>query len=142
MIDFKLFLNEEVQVGQAIDAHEPTERSSSSVDNSVIVAKVNQNLSAELSDNFLSPEAGFQKIRKVLHTFGMDMPAMYDLDQEGDELVLDVAQFGESELGSGLLYVLYYLSEGGYYEFYSELTDEDGIEELLASGLEDEDTEE
>jgi hypothetical protein len=35
------------------------------------------------------------------------------------------------------LYVLYYLKEEGYFEFYAEITDEDGVEELLSSGLEE-----
>jgi hypothetical protein len=35
------------------------------------------------------------------------------------------------------LYVLYSLSDEGYYEFYAEITDDAGIEKLLSSGGED-----
>lgn len=142
MRSFKNYLTEEIEVGQAFDAHEPTERASSSLNNPTVMAKVNLHIFTELNEVFLSPEAGFQKIRKVLHTFGLDMPALYDMDQDGDELVLDVAQFGDEKFGSALLYVLYYLTDNGYFEFYAELADEERIEELLESGLEEEEEDE
>ena len=142
MINFKAHLTEEIQTGQAIMAHEPNDKQSLSVNNPVIVAKINSAFTIELGDIFLSPESGFQKVRKVLHRFGLDMPPMYDMDPDGDEIVIDVTQFGDASLGSGLLYILYSLNDEGYYDFYAEINDEDGIEELLSSGIEGEDEEE
>lgn len=142
MINFKAYLTEEIQLGQAIVAHEPTDKQSLSVNNPVLVAKINSVFTIELGDIFLSPESGFQKVRKVLHRFGLDMPPMYDMDPEGDEIVLDVTQYGDASLGSGLLYILYSLNDEGYYDFYAEINDESGIEELLSSGIEGEDEEE
>jgi len=139
MLNFTSFLTEEIEFGQAVQAHEPTGKESLSVENPMFVAKINSNFKIELNDVFLSPESGFQKIRKVLHKFGLDMPAMYDMEPDGDEIVLDVAQFGDASLGTGLLYILYLLGDEGYYQFYSEITNESGIEELISSGLEEED---
>jgi hypothetical protein len=106
------------------------------------LSKINSVFTIELNDIFLSPESGFQKVRKVLHRFGLDMPPMYDMDPDGDEIVIDVTQFGDASLGSGLLYILYSLNDEGYYDFYAEVNDEAGIEELLSSGIEEEDEEE
>ena len=142
MINFKAYLTEEIQIGQAIIAHEPTDKQSLSVGNPVVVAKINSVFTIELGDIFLSPESGFQKVRKVLHRFGLDMPPMYGMDPDGDEIVLDVTQYGDASLGSGLLYILYSLNDEGYYDFYAEINDETGIEELLSSGIEGEDEEE
>jgi hypothetical protein len=142
MFNFKAYLTEEIQPGQAIMAHEPNDKQSLSVNNPVLVAKINSVFTIELSDIFLSPESGFQKVRKVLHRFGLDMPPMYGMDPDGDEIVLDVTQYGDASLGSGLLYILYSLNDEGYYDFYAEINDETGIEELLASGIEGEDEEE
>lgn len=142
MINFKAYLTEEIQTGQAVLAHEPNDKQSLSVNNPVLVAKINSVFTIELNDIFLSPESGFQKVRKVLHRFGLDMPPMYGMDPDGDEIVLDVTQYGDASLGSGLLYILYSLNDEGYYDFYAEINDETGIEELLASGIEGEDEEE
>lgn len=141
MINFKAYLTEEIQPGQAVLAHEPNDKQSLSVNNPVLVAKINSVFTIELSDIFLSPESGFQKVRKVLHRFGLDMPPMYGMDPDGDEIVLDVTQYGDASLGSGLLYILYSLNDEGYYDFYAEINDEAGIEELLSSGIEGEDEE-
>jgi hypothetical protein len=141
MINFKAYLTEEIQPGQAVLAHEPNDKQSLSVNNPVLVAKINSVFTIELNDIFLSPESGFQKVRKVLHRFGLDMPPMYGMDPDGDEIVLDVTQYGDASLGSGLLYILYSLNDEGYYDFYAEINDETGIEELLASGIEGEDEE-
>ncbi len=111
MFNFKAYLTEEIQIGQAIIAHEPTDKQSLSVGNPVVVAKINSVFTIELGDIFLSPESGFQKVRKVLHRFGLDMPPMYGMDPDGDEIVLDVTQYGDASLGSGLLYILYSLND-------------------------------
>jgi hypothetical protein len=63
---------------------------SSSITDPQVREKINQDLNHELTDLILSPESGVQKIRKVLMSFGLDMPALYDAEPEGDELVLDV----------------------------------------------------
>lgn len=90
-----------------------------------ICNSVNSNLKKELDDVILSPQIGFLKIRKVLRGYGYDLPTLYDIEPEGDEIVLDVTNT------SLMLYVLYYQSDDGNYEFYAELNDIDGIEEII-----------
>jgi hypothetical protein len=98
-----------------------------------IVEQVNAQLENELQGMILSPESGIQKIRKVLGLFDMDMPALYDTDAEGEEMV-----FG---IDGSYLYIIYALTDDGRYDFYAELTDEDGLSEILSDEGEDEEEE-
>ena len=56
--------------------------------------------------------------------FEMDMPALYDVDTEGEEMV-----FG---IDGSYLYIIYALTDDGRYEFYAELTNEEGLSEILS----------
>lgn len=96
-----------------------------------LLESINDDLVDGLSDNFLSPENGIQLIRRVLAGHGFDMPALYGADPEGDETVIEIMP----EL---FLYLIYSVNENGQYEFYAELTDDEGLDELLS----DEDDEE
>lgn len=94
---------------------------------------INKQLSKELSSTILSPQIGFYKIRKVLRSFGYEIPSSYEIETDGDEVVLDI-------IGTdSLLYVLYYISDDGSYDFYALIEDEEGLEELISA---DEDLEE
>lgn len=128
-----------IENGQAVIKHEPTGESSVGIDNPNTRAELNFRLGNELNDVILTPAAGIQKIRKVLNRYGLDIPALYDLDAEGDEAVLLMNQFGDvldifsnddGEDASYYLYILYHLTDTGIYDFYAELTDEEGIERL------------
>jgi hypothetical protein len=153
---FKHYLEElaSIESGQAITAHEPTEQNSSSVYNPRIVAQINTRLLYELGDVFLSPEAGIQMIRKVLHRFGLDMPALYQANPEGDEFVLNMKQFGFShgpDVHTGSydekpnepvhLYVIYYLTDEGRYEFFAEVMYENELNDFISGEEEDEEEE-
>ena len=87
---------------------------------------INAQLEKDLKDVILSPQIGFYKVRKVLNRFGYDLPTSYVPDQDGDEVVLDV--FGSDSL----LYVLYYQTDDGNYDFYALIDDDEGIEEILS----------
>lgn len=126
MIDFKSFLTEEITEDSAIGQ---------TVADSSVLSGVNDDLYKNLDAPFLTPEAGFLEIRKILFRYGIDMPSIFGMDSDGDELVLDVNVYGDINLG--LLYILYSLSDEGYYEFYAEVTDEVGIEKLLADGADE-----
>jgi hypothetical protein len=123
MIDFKLFLSEEL-VESADDSVASYDRQ-----------ELNDCLFSDLSSPFLSVQAGFSYLRKTLFSYGIDIPPVFDLDPEGDEMLLDVSGYGAEH--QSLLYVLYSLTDDGYYEFYAELTDEAGADELLKSGTEE-----
>ena len=99
--------------------------------------EINHALYAHLHDVILSPESGVQKIRRVLVHFGMSVPALYDLDPDGDEIVIDVDNTSE-EVTDNRLYVIYYLTDDNVYDFYAELTDEQGIDDIMSDD-EDED---
>jgi len=99
---------------------------------------VNQKLDAALSQNFLSPESGVQVIRKVLHFHGLDMPALYGADPEGDEIVLEIGRFGQLDMSTNI-YILYYLTDDGHYEFFAEIGDEARMNELMSDSEEEED---
>lgn len=87
---------------------------------------INTQLENELKDVILSPQIGFYKVRKVLNRYGYDLPTFYLPDQDGDEVILDI-------LGSEqLLYVLYYQTDDGNYDFYAHIDDDEGIEEILS----------
>lgn len=125
-----------VEDSQAEDAHEPTGEASSQITNPRIRMEINYRLTNELYQPFLSPEGGIQAIRKVLHRYGFDMPALYDADPEGDEIVFEVDQFGQENLSTNL-YILYYLTDEGHYEFFAEVGDNARMDELMAEGEED-----
>lgn len=135
---FKQFVEEltSIESGQAIEAHEPTGEGSSAIDNPKIRMEINYRLTNELYSPFLSPEGGIQAIRKVLHRYGFDLPALYDADPEGDELVIELNQFGQEDLASNI-YILYYLSDEGHYEFFAEVGDDERMDELMNEGGED-----
>ena len=135
---FKQFVEEltSIESGQAVNAHEPTGEASSAITNPRIRMEVNYRFTHELYEPYLSPEGGIQAIRKVLHRYGFDMPALYEADPEGDEIVFGIEQFGQDNLATNL-YILYYLTDEGHYEFFAEIGDEARMDELMSEGEED-----
>ena len=149
-MNFKQYLAEfhNIESGQAFEKHETPTDGSISIANPRVRAEINYRLDGELDDIFLSPESGIQRVRKVLHRFSLDMPALYDADAEGDEIVIRLDQFGRVIDFTNLipnkveeifyLYLIYYLTDDGRYEFYAELTDEEGLNEIMSDEEEDE----
>lgn len=125
--------------GQAINAHEPTTEASISVSNPKVRDEINARLIIELNSAILSPQEGVQKTRKILHTFGLDLPAWYEPDLDGDEIVFPLTQFNSPDIESFYLYLIYYLTDDGYYDFYTELVDESGLEEIMSDEEEEPD---
>lgn len=124
-MSFKQFLAEQETARQSIQVPDSVSLSDPQVRDTI-----NQRLNHELTDLILSPESGIQKIRKVLHLAGLEMPALYDAETEGDELVFEVGQY--------FLYLIYYLADDGRYDFYAELTDEAGLTEIMSEEDEEE----
>jgi hypothetical protein len=123
-----------IVTGQAIDAHEPSGEDSVSVLNPNVVTEVNFRLRNELDDIILNADQGIQKIRKTLHRYGFDLPAVYEADREGDEIVIELNQFGFEELDCNI-YILYYMNDRGVYDFYAEIGDDEKMDELLSDGV-------
>ena len=110
-----------------------------SISDSRIRDEINYLLATELEDLLLSPEAGIQKIRKVLQKFGYDMPVIYEANVDGDEYVLSIDSIDtQTEVSDYFLYVIYYLTDDSNYEFYAEVTDDNGIDEILSEDDEEE----
>jgi hypothetical protein len=90
---FKSFLKEfySIEPNQAKDAHEPTGEASSSVQNPIVVSEINAQLYKELNvDGFKVAQDGIQKVRKVLNSYGLDIPALYELDVEFTSLTIQI----------------------------------------------------
>jgi hypothetical protein len=120
--------------GQAIDAHEPSGEDSISALNPNLITEINFRLRNELNDILLNADQGIQKIRKTLHRYGFDLPAIYEADREGDELVIELNQFGFDDIESNI-YILYYMTDRGVYDFYAEVGDDKRMDELLSDGI-------
>jgi len=120
--------------GQAIDAHEPSGEDSISALNPNVITEINFRLRNELNEILLTADQGIQKIRKTLHRYGFDLPAIYEADREGDELVIELNQFGFDDIESNI-YILYYMTDKGVYDFYAEVGDDKRMDELLSDGL-------
>lgn len=155
-MNFKQYLQElnSIESGQAVEAHEPSGEASSSVVNPAVLTQINIFLDVGFREKTLSAEGGIDKIRKAMHRFGFDIPALYNPDPEGDEVIFEIHQFGTpfgptpTSTDTGLpasntyLYILYYLTDDGYYDFFARVTDEVGLEELIDEADEGEDEEE
>jgi len=160
---FRQYLSElyNIDQGQAEVKHEPTNEGSSSISNPKIRAEINFRLLNELSflGNHLTPQSGIQAIRKVLHRFSLDIPALYDIDPEGDEIAFELDQFGTvfnydetnefsktDEVSKDpkvhYIYIIYYLDDVGQYEFHAEIVDELALDELINDDDGEEDDEE
>ena len=89
-------------------------------------AEINNALLSEIDSTFMmTPDSGVQRMRKVLSRYSIDFPAFEDLDTDGDESIY--------ELDAGVyLYFIYYLTDDGNYEFHAEITNDEGIEEILS----------
>jgi len=131
-MNFKQYLAElNAEMGQMIKVTDSVD-----ITDPEIRDKINQRLNHELTDLILSPESGIQRIRKVLLSYGLDMPALYDAESEGDELVLDIESMSGDE--QFYLYLIYYLADDGRYDFYAELTDDEGLNDIMSDEEEDE----
>lgn len=120
---FKQYLTKEIK--------ESTIDEESMVD-SDFLQSVNDALVEGLENTFFSPENGIQMIRRVLAEYNLEMPVLYGADPEGEETAVEI----QPEL---FLYLIYGIDENGKYEFYAELTDDEGLDDLLSD--EDEDIE-
>jgi hypothetical protein len=115
-MDFKQFITENYDAESIEDK--------TSID-STLLAKLNLLLLVELTEPVLTPEAGLSKIRKILYTENLAFEPIFDLEEEGDEIAVHLT-------GENFLYILYYPTDDGYYDFYAEVTDEEGINDAMA----------
>ena len=132
--NFKTYLSQiaTTDSGQAIDTLTPNGLGATSIANPRVRADINLRLSRELVQ-VRSPYAGIQIVRKVLGRHALDIPTLYDLNPQEDELTIELNQFGnELSVEQYSIYILYYLAEDGTYDFYAEAIDNDSLDEILA----------
>lgn len=98
---------------------------------------INDNLLEKLDTNLTSPITGIINIQKILETYGVNLPLLYELDKEGGEFVLEIDGDGNvlniqnENVDNHYLYVVYLKEDDGSYIMHSEITDRLGIEEIL-----------
>lgn len=100
----------------------------------VDIDDINLHLLVDLGEPFLSIEAGFFTLYALLSGYGIEVDFLMDGEDDADEEIHQVSD----EL---FLYVCYCITDDGYYEFYSELADEDSLKEILTTGEEEEEQE-
>ncbi len=98
---------------------------------------INQDLADGLENNFQNPEEGFEVIKAIFGNYGVGEFPLEQLNPEGDEIAVDV----ETISGPLILYVIYSLTDDGDYEFYAELTDDEGLEEIISDEEEEDEVE-
>lgn len=91
---------------------------------------INDELNLALEEPVLSPQSGMQKVRNILSNYDIDLPIVFDMDEEGDEYAFKV--------NDHYLYFIYGKLENGFYEAYSEIADEARMMELLEEDGEEE----
>ena len=95
-----------------------------------ISGQVNDQLGQQLNELSPSIEQAFQTIRAILGLHGYSFQDALVYDEEGDELVLDLKNTDSEE--RCFLYVIFYRTDDGLYDFFAEVTDEEGVEELMS----------
>lgn len=100
---------------------------------------INCNLLDRFKENLTSPIIGIIFIRKILSEFGIVIPFLYELDQNGSEFVIeipkpsyqhdlyDIPQIEDNHY----LYVVYFKDDDGRYKFHSEITDSEGLRNIF-----------
>ena len=105
--------------------------------------EINDRLERELN-LILSPETGMAKIRNILESYRCSLPTISPLDSDDCEMVFqlynDQLPTPENEDLARYLYVYYYRTDEGYYEFYAELCDSEGLDDIMESIPEDDET--
>lgn len=91
---------------------------------------INEQLNVVLEEPVLTPQSGMQKVRNILSNYNIDLPIVFDMNEDGDEYAFKVDE--------NYLYFIYGKLENGFYEAYSEIADEARMMELLEEDGEEE----
>jgi hypothetical protein len=91
---------------------------------------INNQLNDTLENPIITPQSGMQRVRNILSRYGIDMPIVFDMDDDGDEYAFKV--------GDHYLYFIYGKMENDLYEAYSEISDESRLSELMDDSDEEE----
>jgi hypothetical protein len=110
---------------------EMEETGTTEVPASLPMDSINTQFNAVFDRPIAAPEFGILQVSKILANYGVEVPAFdFGLDPEGDEIVIDMPV-------NLHLYLIYSDNDSGLYDFYAEVVDDQGLQEIL----EDEDNE-
>ena len=153
MITFKKFLNESLDF---VPIEDPVD-----VVNSKSVGTINSKLASVLGAKYATSYIALQKIRKLLATYGIDMPAKNTvMHPDGDEDVFRISQYGKV-FGQNLdgtidkdpmttisvrpksqplyLYFAYSVADDGFVEAYAEICNEKDLHNIMNTDDEEND---
>lgn len=99
---------------------------------SSLMDSINDKLSSLFDDPVYSLEASITLVSSVLSEHELEMPAISGLDPEGDEIVIDMRE-------NLHLYLIYTNNDNGLYDFYAEVIDDEGLDEILEDDEDEED---
>jgi len=85
--------------------------------------EINEEINNNIEGVVLTPQSAMQRVRNVLEKYSIDLPIVFDMDEDGDEYAFKVDDH--------YLYFIYGKLENGFYEAYSEIADEARLMELL-----------
>jgi hypothetical protein len=127
-MNFKQYLNEQEEIPAEQEqtpvsteiADEPDESGEELFDS------VNESLYEAFTENVVTPQSGFQIVRDIMESYDFEIPMVFDLDDEDGEQIFVL------DMEDSFLYVLYSINESGYYDFHAEMTDGDGLEDILS----------
>jgi hypothetical protein len=104
------------------------------VNDPAVRADINQAL-MDLDKQFLSAEAGLEMLRSILSQYGADFSFSVEAEMPDDDY--ECEEVVSIEGTNYFLYINYGLTDDGYYEFYSEIVDENELEEIMSISGED-----
>lgn len=117
------------------------QNNSTLISNPAIRVEINNRLISNISGLILTPSSGIQKIRNILNYYNIDIPALYELNLEGDEIAIPMNTTGQvygyntpvnsENLDEYFLYIIYYLENDSTYQFHAEIVTLEELIELL-----------
>ncbi len=133
----------EIQGFSSISGNAPTPRNySSNLNNAQTRDEINNHLERKLDDKFLTPYIALERVRKVLHPYGVVIQAVAWLNGDEGEYVFPINQWGgisglDTNLESNPEYNVYmswsYDPEMGAYDLYAAIVGLDQLDNLLST---------
>ena len=94
---------------------------------SLDIDSINEQLNLAINESTVNPYYDWLNCQRALHKFGIELPNVVFEDKDGAEEVVIL----NCEDTDYYFYYCFTLNEEGYYESFSTVTDESGLEELL-----------
>lgn len=148
MKKFKDFINEETM------PFAQTDKGFVGVDSEAVRDNINSLLNGVTTSGFITPYIALEKIRKVLANFHIFLPKVVFNDGDSGIHTFEISQFGEKigmtddgkvvtkENDPYHLYFEWQMNDDGMFDVFSEVVDEEELEELVDDYNEEEDDEE